>query len=183
MKRIIGVSLVVILVLVASTVYADVVHLKSGGKMEGKIIKEEKNRITLETDYGTVGLKRGDILSIERKPYIFKTEEEKTKEKKKKVSPAKPEFFREKPAKKWKIPLDTLVGVSFTDAPMKHVFDWLSDMTQKKVRYEGDIEDLEVINMHANNISVKELIDRIAQQKELNYEIKKDSIIFTDQYQ
>ena len=178
MKKIIGVSLVVILVLVVSTVYADVVHLKSGGKMEGKIIKEEKNRTTLKTDYGTVGLKRGDILSIERKPYIFKKQKNK-----KKVSPAKPEFLREKPAKKRKITLDTLVGVCFTNAPMKHVFDWLSKMTQKKVRYEGDIEELGGITMRANNISIKEVIDRIAQEKELNYEIKKDSIIFTDQYQ
>jgi len=177
MKRIISMSLVVILVLVVSTVYADVVHLKSGGKMEGKIIKEEKNKVTLKTDYGTVGLKRGDILSIERKPYIFKTEEEKKKEKKK-VSPAKPEFLREKPAKKRKTTLDRTVGVSFTDAPMKPVFNFLSDISQKEVKYEGDIEELGVINMHANDISIKEFIDRIAQEIGLNYEIKKNSIIF-----
>lgn len=163
MKKIIGMSLLAISVLVTSTVYADVVHLKSGRKMEGKIIKEEKNRITLKTDYGTVGFKRGDILSIERKPYVFK---------KKKAPPKK------KPKKRQPI-LGKLISINFTDAPMSAVFDFFSELTRREVRYDGDIEDLGVITIRANDVSFKEAMEKIARQKGLKCEIKENSVIFS----
>ncbi len=65
-------SLVIILVLVASTVYADVIHFKSGRKMEGKIIEETKDKITLKTDYAILTFDRNRITSIKYKPYVFK---------------------------------------------------------------------------------------------------------------
>ena len=166
MKRIIGMSLVMILVLVASTVYADVICFKSGRKMEGKITEETKDKITLKTDYAILTFSRDVIASIERKPYVFK---------KKKVPPKKTTIT---PKKKPPI-LDRLISMNFTDAPTKAVFDFLSYIIQREVRYDGDIKELGVITIHINDTPIKEALDKIARQKGLKYEIKKNSIIFT----
>ncbi len=153
MKRIISMSLVMILLLVASTIYADVIHFKSGRKMEGKIIEETKDKITLKTDYATLTFDRDGIASIERK--------------------------KKKPKKEQPI-LDRLISLNFTDAPMSAIFGFLSHIIQRDVRYDGDIEKLGVITIRTQDISIKEALDKIARQKGLKYEIKKNSIIFTE---
>ena len=149
MKRTIGMSLVMILVLVASTVYADVICFKSGRKMEGKIIKETKDKITLKTEYATLTFSRGGIASIERKPYVFK--EKKVPSKKTTIT-----------SKKKPPILDRLVSINFTDAPMSAVFGFFSKMTQREVKYDGDIKELGVITIHINDTPIKEALDKIA---------------------
>ncbi len=170
MKRIIGISLVAILVLVASTVYADVIHFKSGRKMEGKIIEETKDKITLKTDYATLTFDRDGIASIERKPYVFKE---------KKVPSKKTTVIPEKEPKKEQPILDKLISLNFTDAPISAIFGFLSYIIQKDVRYDGDIEELGVITIRTQDVSIKEALDKIARQKGLKYETKENSIIFT----
>lgn len=170
MKRIIGMSLTAILMLVVSTVYADVIHFKSGRKMEGKIIRETKNKITLKTDYATLTFARDGIASIERKPYVFKE---------KKVPPKKTTVTPKKGPKKQQPILDRLISIDFTDAPMKAVFSFFSQMTQKEVRYDGEARELGVITIRINDTPIKEAMDIIARQKGLKYKIKENSIIFS----
>jgi hypothetical protein len=176
MKKIISMSLVMILLLVASTIYADVVHFKSGRKIEGKIIEETKDKLILKTDYATLTFGRDGIASIERKPYVFK----KKKTPPKKTTPPKKATItpEKKPKEPQPIP-DRLISLDFTDAPLSAIFGFLSDVIQKDVRYDGDIEELGVITISTQSIPIKEALDKIARQKGLKYEIKKNSIIFT----
>lgn len=170
MKRIIGMSLVAILVLVTSTVYADVIYFKSGRKMEGKIIGETKDKITLKTDYATLTFDRGGVASIERKPYVFKEKE---------VPPEKTTVTPKKESKKQQPILDRLISINFTDAPVKDIFGFLSHIIQREVKYDGDIKELGVITIRTQDVPIKEALDKIARQKGLKYEIKENSIIFT----
>jgi hypothetical protein len=60
--------LVVILLLVLSTsVVADIVHLKDGGKVEGEIVREDAAKIVVKTRFGEVTVERSRIKSIEEK--------------------------------------------------------------------------------------------------------------------
>ena len=170
MKRIIGISLIAIWMLVSSIVYADVIHFKSGRKMEGKIIEETKDKITLKTDYATLTFGRDGIASIERKPYVFKE---------KKVPSKKAIVIPKKEPKKQQPILDRLISINFTNAPMSAVFGFFSKMTQREVGYDGDIKELGVITIRTQSVSIKEALDKIARQKGLKYEIKKNSIIFS----
>lgn len=51
---------------VASTAVADVVHLKSGQKVEGKIIAETGDTIEVQTKFGSMKLDRANVTRIER---------------------------------------------------------------------------------------------------------------------
>lgn len=176
MKRIIGVSLVAIWMLVVSTVYADVIHFKSGRKMEGKIIEETKDKITLKTDYAILTFKRSRIASIEYKPYVIKKKKE-ILPKKATVAPKKE--LKKKTLKEQQAPLNKLISVNFTDAPMDAVFKFLSKNLQKEVSYDGEIKELGTTTIRTATITFKQLLDTIARQKGLKYEIKEDSIVFT----
>jgi tetratricopeptide (TPR) repeat protein len=67
--------------LLASAALADVVHLKSGGKLEGRVT-EEGDSVKVDTGYGTVTLKRADVDRIEKKEF---------------TPPAKPAFTKTPP--------------------------------------------------------------------------------------
>lgn len=170
MKKYLIFGLVAVSMLITSILYADVIHFKSGRKMEGKIIKETKDKITLKTDYATLTFARDGIASIERKPYVFKE---------KKVPPKKTTVTPKKGPKKQQSILDRLISIDFTDAPMKAVFSFFSQMTQREVKYDGEARELGVITIRINDTPIKEAMDIIARQKGLKYEIKEDSIVFT----
>ena len=170
MKNTVGLCLIICLMLLASVVYADMVHFKSGRKMEGKIIEESKDKITLKTDYATLTFARDGIASIERKPYVFKE---------KKVPPKKTTVTPKKGPKKQQPILDKLISIEFTQAPMKAVFDFFSKMTQREVKYDGEVRELGAITIRIQNVSIKEAMDKIARQKGLKYKIKENSIIFS----
>ena len=169
-------SLVVISVLVASTVYADVIHFKSGRKMVGEIIEETKDKITLKTEYAILTFDRNRITSIEYKPYVIKKKKEILPEK---ATVAPKKESKEKTLKKQQALLNKLVSVNFTDAPMDAVFKFLSTKLQKKIRYDGEIKELGTTTIRTATITYKQLLDTIARQKGLKYEIKENSIIFT----
>lgn len=54
------------LALLMGTASADVVHLKSGGRLEGVLISEDKTNVTLDVGMGRVSLPRTSILRLER---------------------------------------------------------------------------------------------------------------------
>jgi hypothetical protein len=64
--------LVVICVLLVniSLAFADIVHLKDGRTLEGEIISETKDTIRLKMALGEIELKREEIVSIEKKPFV-----------------------------------------------------------------------------------------------------------------
>jgi tetratricopeptide (TPR) repeat protein len=58
------------LLLLASLALADVVHLKNGGKLEGRV-REEGDQYVIETVTGTIKVKREDVLRIEKKDFTL----------------------------------------------------------------------------------------------------------------
>ncbi|MBM4015412.1 MAG: hypothetical protein FJ293_10680 [Planctomycetes bacterium] len=52
--------------LCVATARADVVHLKDGGRLEGKVVAEEKGSVTLETPLGRMAIERSRIAKIEK---------------------------------------------------------------------------------------------------------------------
>ena len=176
MKKFLILGLVAVSMLIASILYADVIHFKSGRKMEGKIIEESKDKITLKTDYATLTFDRSRIASIEYKPYVIKKKKE-ILPKKATVAPKKES--KEKTLKEQQALLNKLISVNFTDAPMDAVFKFLSKNLQKEVSYDGEIKELGTTTIRTATITFKKLLDTIARQKGLKYEIKEDSIIFS----
>lgn len=73
-------TLLAVLIL-AGFAHADVIHLKSGGKIEGRVT-EDGDSIKVDTGHGTVTIKRIDIDRIEKKEF---------------VAPEKPAFKRTPP--------------------------------------------------------------------------------------
>lgn len=175
MKKFLVLNLVVVSILIASILYADVIHFKSGREIEGKIIEESKDKITLKTDYAILAFGRDGIASIEYKPYVFKKKE--ILPEKATVAPKKES--KEKTLKEQQALLNKLISVNFTDAPMGAVFKFLSENLQKEIRYDGEIKELGTTTIRTATITLKQLLDTIARQKELKYEIKEDSIVFT----
>ena len=85
MSRIVFLSLLGAL-LSLSLAFADVVHLKDGRLLEGEIISETKDTVTLKMALGEISVKREEIQSIEKKPWTppEKPQDQKTLEKKEK---------------------------------------------------------------------------------------------------
>jgi hypothetical protein len=83
-------SLLVLLVLLgagAAVARADVVHLKEGGTLEGKVVAEDATTVTLDTRFGRQVLERSRIERIEKKP----TAEEEIAEREAKLKPGTPD--------------------------------------------------------------------------------------------
>lgn len=57
-----------VLVATAGALRADIVHLRDGGKVEGKVVAEEKNAITVATPLGQMVIERDRIARIEKAP-------------------------------------------------------------------------------------------------------------------
>jgi hypothetical protein len=68
MVKVVFLSLFVALLSI-SLAFADMVHLKDGRTLEGKIISETKDTITLKMALGEVSIKREEIKEIEKKPW------------------------------------------------------------------------------------------------------------------
>jgi hypothetical protein len=66
---------------------ADVVHLKEGGTLEGKVVAEDATTVTLDTRFGRQVLERSRIERIEKKP----TAEEEIAEREAKLKPGTPD--------------------------------------------------------------------------------------------
>jgi hypothetical protein len=64
MKPLVGVS--ALLVALATPAWADVIHLKSGGTLEGVVLKEDRDGMVVLLKYASVTLNSFDIDSIER---------------------------------------------------------------------------------------------------------------------
>jgi len=60
-----------IAVLSCNCAQADIIHLKNGNELEGKIASETKDYIELSVSEGTVTFQRNEIASIERKDFKF----------------------------------------------------------------------------------------------------------------
>lgn len=74
MRRVITISLALILSLaLAWDVFADIVHLKGGGKIAGKIVEDTVNRVTIKTAYGNMTFGKDRVSYIEYKEYEQKT--------------------------------------------------------------------------------------------------------------
>ncbi len=70
-----------LLLTLAIPLAADVVHLKNGGKLEGKIVDDSADSITLQTRTGgEMHVKKADIDHIESKPFEVAPKEEPPKE-------------------------------------------------------------------------------------------------------
>jgi hypothetical protein len=59
---------VVLVVAVRGTARADVLHLASGGQVEGEIVREESSEIEIRAPFGSAVIPRSQIRSIDRKP-------------------------------------------------------------------------------------------------------------------
>jgi len=66
---------------------ADVVHLKEGGTLEGKVVAEDATSVTLDTRFGRQTIERSRIDRIEKKP----TSEEELAEREAKLKPGTPD--------------------------------------------------------------------------------------------
>jgi Tfp pilus assembly protein PilF len=56
-------------ILLASPAFADIVHLKNGRTVEGRVVEEGFSYVRIETDKGEVEIDRDEIARIERKPW------------------------------------------------------------------------------------------------------------------
>ncbi|MCK4249230.1 MAG: hypothetical protein KAX15_05570, partial [Candidatus Omnitrophica bacterium] len=63
-----GMLVVIISLLYLSCVYADVIHLKNGGDLEGKIIEETEQTVKIKLVVGEVEIERARIKNIEKTP-------------------------------------------------------------------------------------------------------------------
>jgi len=77
-KKLFLVALVV--AMLASFVFADIIHLKNGRKLEGKIISETHESITVQLENGTVEIFKSQISEIEKKALPRETYEKKAAE-------------------------------------------------------------------------------------------------------
>ncbi len=62
---------VTLFLLLALPASADILYLKNGGKIEGKVT-EKKSTYHVETDLGKVTVQKGDVIRIEKKEYVPK---------------------------------------------------------------------------------------------------------------
>ena len=62
---------IALLLLLALPASADILYLKNGGKIEGKVTRQ-KNSYLVETDLGKVTVKKADVIRIEKKEYVPK---------------------------------------------------------------------------------------------------------------
>ena len=60
-----------ILILASSSAIADVIHLKSGGRIEGTITQQDSDSLTVRTLVGTVTVPRDTVERIEEKPSVL----------------------------------------------------------------------------------------------------------------
>lgn len=61
--------LTITMIAFVGTLYADVVHLKDGRKLEGKIIREGKDSLVIRMKYGEVTIEKKDVDKIEKKEW------------------------------------------------------------------------------------------------------------------
>jgi len=83
----VGLCLTICLILLVFVVYADVIHLRDGGIVEGEIIEETKGVVKVKTTYGIISFRKDQIVSIEKRV----TDEEIYKKKASKIKPNDPE--------------------------------------------------------------------------------------------
>jgi hypothetical protein len=81
------VALPLLALLLAAVARADVVHLKEGGTLEGKVVAEDATTVTLDTRFGRQVLDRSRIERIEKKA----TAEEELAEREAKLKPGTPD--------------------------------------------------------------------------------------------
>ena len=75
--RISALTVCLILVFFISGASGDVVYLKTGGKIEGKVIAQTETEVRVATKYGVVITKREDIKDIEITPTVQEIYKEK----------------------------------------------------------------------------------------------------------
>ncbi len=68
MRRFAVIIALSVLLVCLATAFADVVVLKDGRRLEGKIVKETEDTVTLRGKYGEVEISRDEIAAIERGP-------------------------------------------------------------------------------------------------------------------
>jgi len=59
------------LLLTAAPVFADIIHLKDGGKIEGKVINESETEVQIATKYGVQSIPMENIKEVEKTPTII----------------------------------------------------------------------------------------------------------------
>jgi tetratricopeptide (TPR) repeat protein len=64
-----GLWLLLLGLALAAPLHADIIHLKNGGKIEGRITEEGFSYVRIETDKGFTEIDKDDIERIERKPW------------------------------------------------------------------------------------------------------------------
>ncbi len=165
-KKKMGLALTIIIfaliILPSHSTWADIVHLKSGGRIEGKVIKKTKDKITVETNYGSLTFNRNQITSVEYKPFIKKIIKKK-KERKVTVPPPK---STSRPS-----PTGKLLSADFTNAPLSKVLTFLAEKYGKSVVISATVL-YHNVTLSVKNATWKEILDEIAEQTGIKYEIK-----------
>ncbi|HLG42665.1 MAG TPA: tetratricopeptide repeat protein [Planctomycetota bacterium] len=69
--------------LAAATAFADIIHLKDGRTIEGRVIEEGFSYVRIETDKGEIEVDRDEVERIERKPWTPPPKKEAGPEKRK----------------------------------------------------------------------------------------------------
>src|SRR5262245_26692713 len=62
--------IVLIVLALAAPLQADIVKLRSGGQVEGEVIKEDAAGVTVKLSLGVVTFRAADVAEIIRKPYV-----------------------------------------------------------------------------------------------------------------
>ncbi|MBU4128655.1 hypothetical protein L6386_06795 [bacterium] len=162
MGVVLSIIIFVLIMLPSHSAWADIIHLKSGGRIEGKVIKKTEDKITIETNYGSLILNRNQITSIEYKPFVKKKEERKIT-----TPPPKPVF---QPS-----PNERLFSLNFTNAPISKILTFLAEKSGKSVVISAKVCHHNV-TLSIKNATCKEVLDKIAEQTGIKYEIKKNVI-------
>lgn len=66
--------------LISGAAFADVVHLKEGGKLEGKIVSQSETELQIATKFGIQTVQKESVASIEQTPTVLEEYEAKRKE-------------------------------------------------------------------------------------------------------
>ncbi len=66
--RVVGIAVCVLILGLATAGLCDVIHLKDGGKIEGKVISESEKEVRIVTKYGVQSIPRENIKDVEKTP-------------------------------------------------------------------------------------------------------------------
>jgi tetratricopeptide (TPR) repeat protein len=136
----------------ALLILADIIHLRSGGQIEGRVVEEGAGYIKVQTALGTVEIDRFDIDRIEKKPWTPPPPKDPPKPKPRPEPPAaKPKDPPPKQEAWQKVKLETQYRDPFINFRMSFPKDWAASKTpgeKATVSFEGPKDGIYIPRVH-----------------------------------